>query len=141
LYFTSMQRIATLALLLSIGSLGILARSQAPATGAAYKFQEIKPGIYSAIGTGTLNVGSNSAIIVNQDDALIVDSHITPEAARVMMREMKTITDKPVRLLVNTHFHFDHTDGNQVFGPDVLIFGHDFTRKKLAGDFLHEPIF
>jgi cyclase len=136
-----MRRLITLFALVSIGSLGILARSQAPASGAAYKFQEIKPGIYSAIGTGTLNVGSNSAVIVNQDDVLIVDSHITPEAARVMLREIKTITDKPVRFLVNTHFHFDHTDGNQVFGPDVLIFGHDFTRNKLAGDFLHEPIF
>jgi len=126
---------------MTAGSLGILARSQTPAPGAAYKFQEIKPGIYSAIGTGTLNVGSNSAVIVNQDDVLIVDSHITPEAARVMLREIKAITDKPVKFLVNTHFHFDHTDGNQVFGPEVLIFGHEFTRKKLAGDFLNEPIF
>ena len=136
-----MQRLATLALLLSMGALGIFARAQAPAAGPAYKFQEIKPGIYSAVGTGTLNVGSNSAVIVNQDDVLVVDSHITPEAARVMLREIKTISDKPVKLLVNTHFHFDHTDGNQVFGPDVLIFGHEFTRKKLAGNFLQEPIF
>ena len=64
---------------------------------AAHRFQLIAPGVYGAIGTGTLNVGSNSCVIVNRDDVLIVDSHITPESARALLREMKTITDKPVR--------------------------------------------
>jgi glyoxylase-like metal-dependent hydrolase (beta-lactamase superfamily II) len=134
------SRIVTLAAILLLAALAVaLAPQQAPST--AYRFQEVQPGIYSAIGTGILNVGSNSAVVVNKDDVLVVDSHITPEAARVMLREIKSITDKPVRFLVNTHFHFDHTDGNQVFGPDVQIVAHDFTRRKLAGDFLHEPIF
>src|SRR5690349_3409086 len=134
------SRIVTLAAILLLAALAVaLPRQQAPST--AYRFQEVQPGIYSAIGTGILNVGSNSAVVVNKDDVLVVDSHITPEAARVMLREIKSITDKPVRFLVNTHFHFDHTDGNQVFGPDVQIVAHDFTRRKLAGDFLHEPIF
>ena len=136
-----MTRLRAVLALAAVGVLGVLVRTQPASPQAAYRFQQIQPDVYSAVGTGTLNVGSNSAIIVNTDDVLIVDSHITPEAARVMLRELKTITDKPVRFLVNTHFHFDHTDGNQVFGPDVAIIGHEFTRKKLAGDFLHEPIF
>jgi cyclase len=101
---------------------------------AAHRFQLIAPGVYGAIGTGTLNVGSNSCVIVNRDDVLIVDSHITPESARALLREMKTITDKPVRFLVNTHFHFDHANGNQVFTAPVDIIGHEFTRRKLLGD-------
>jgi hypothetical protein len=40
---------------------------------AAHRFQLIAPGVYGAIGTGTLNVGSNSCVIVNRDDVLIVD--------------------------------------------------------------------
>ena len=136
-----MLRLRLAVALVATGVLGIAATLQTPASPAAYKFQQIQPGIYSAVGTGTLNVVSNSAVIVNADDVLIVDSHITPEAARAMLRELKAITGKPVRFLVNTHFHFDHTDGNQVFGPEVEIIGHEFTRKKLAGDFLHEPIF
>ena len=108
-------------------------RAQTPGSDAAYKFQPIAPGIYSAIGTGTLNVGSNSAVIVNRDDVLIVDSHISPESARVMLRELKSISDKPVRFLVNTHFHYDHTNGNQVFGSAVDVIGHEFTRAKLTG--------
>jgi glyoxylase-like metal-dependent hydrolase (beta-lactamase superfamily II) len=52
----------------------------------------------------------------------------------VLLKELKTITDKPVRFLVNTHFHFDHANGNQVFASPVDIIGHEFTRRKLLGD-------
>jgi hypothetical protein len=53
---------------------------------AAYKFTEIVPGVYSAIGTGAMNVGSNSAVIVNRDELMIVDSHISPESGRAMLQ-------------------------------------------------------
>ena len=115
--------------------------AQAPAPQAAYKFTEIVPGVYSAIGTGTMNVGSNSAVIVNRDDVMIVDSHISPESGRAMLQELKAITDKPVRFLVNTHFHYDHTNGNQAFPPGVDIVGHEFTRRKLTGDILEKGMF
>jgi len=49
--------------------------------GEAFTFQEIQPGIYHAVGTGNLSVGCNGSIFVNEDDVLIVDSHITPAAA------------------------------------------------------------
>ena len=119
--------------LVGIATVSLAFRAQPPGSAAAYKFQPIAPGVYSAIGTGTLNVGSNSAVIVNRDDVVIVDSHISPESARVMLRELKSISDKPVRFLVNTHFHYDHTNGNQIFGPAVDVIGHEFTRAKMSG--------
>jgi glyoxylase-like metal-dependent hydrolase (beta-lactamase superfamily II) len=100
--------------------------------GEAFTFNEIKPGIYHAVGTGSLSVGCNGSIFVNEDDVLIVDSHITPAAAWALLKELKNITDKPVRYVVNTHFHFDHAHGNQVFPEDVEIIGHEFTREKLV---------
>jgi cyclase len=115
--------------------------AQGPAPQAAYKFTEIVPGIYSAIGTGAMNVGSNSAVIVNRDEVMIVDSHISPESGRAMLQELKAITDKPVRFLINTHFHYDHTNGNQAFPPGVDIIGHEFTRRKLTGDVLEHGMF
>jgi glyoxylase-like metal-dependent hydrolase (beta-lactamase superfamily II) len=124
---------------IAISALAFQVQGQTPQT--AYRFQPIVPGVYAAIGTGTLNVGSNSAVVVNSDDVLIVDSHISPESARVMLKEMKTITDKPVRFLINTHFHFDHTNGNQVFGPPVEVIGHSFTRMKMLGDVMHKGLF
>src|SRR5882757_10410341 len=115
--------------------------AQTPAPQAAYKFTEIVPGVYSAIGTGTMNVGSNSAVIVNRDDVMIVDSHISPESGRAMLQELKAITEKPVRTLIDTHFHYDHTNGNQAFPPGVDIIGHEFTRRKLTGDVLDKGMF
>ncbi|HZT77005.1 MAG TPA: MBL fold metallo-hydrolase [Vicinamibacterales bacterium] len=109
-----------------------LAHSQAPAAATQHTFKQIAPGVYSAIAPPSLNGGSNSAVIVNQDDVLVVDSHMTPEAGRVLLQEIKTITNKPVRFLVDTHFHYDHTDGNQAFAPTADIIGHEYTRARLA---------
>ncbi|MBZ5558427.1 MAG: MBL fold metallo-hydrolase [Acidobacteriia bacterium] len=107
-------------------------RAQTPAPPAAHAFTQIAPGVYSAVGSGTSNAGSNSAVIVTQDDVVVVDSHMTPESGRVLLQEIKTLTDKPVRLLIDTHFHYDHTDGNQVFAPIADIIGHEYTRSRLA---------
>lgn len=133
-----MTRIRLALVLAGMAAASLAFDAQTMSPQAAYKFQLIGPGIYSAIGTGALNVGSNSAVIVNRDDVMIVDSHISPEAARVMLADLKAISDKPVRFLVNTHFHYDHTNGNQVFGPAVDIIGHEFTRAKMSGaDYTH----
>ncbi len=101
--------------------------------GQAFTFNEIRQGIYHAVGTGNLVVGANSVVIVNEKDVLLVDSHMTPAAEWAMMRELKSITDKPIRYVVNTHFHFDHLHGNQVFPDDVEIIGHEFTREMVVG--------
>ena len=57
---------------------------------------------------------------------------MTPAAAWALQKELKEFTDKPIRYVVNTHFHFDHAHGNQIFGPEVEIIAHTFTHHKLA---------
>lgn len=126
---------------LAVATLALRPQPVATQAAATHKFTQIVPGVYSAVGTGSINAGSNSAVIVNADDVLIVDSHMTPEAARALLKELPSITDKPVRFLVNTHFHYDHTDGNQVFPPATDIIGHDYTRKRLTGDILQRGMF
>ena len=97
-------------------------RSTAPAAiGKAYKFDRIAEGVYYATATGAKIIGGNNPIIVNDRDVMVVDAGITPAAARALLEDLKTITDKPVRWVVNTHFHYDHTDGNSIFGPNVQI--------------------
>jgi glyoxylase-like metal-dependent hydrolase (beta-lactamase superfamily II) len=100
--------------------------------GEAFTFHSIQPGIYHAVGTGNLAVGCNGSVFVNEEDVLVVDSHITPAAAWALLKELGSITDKPVRYVVNTHFHFDHAHGNQAFPEGVEIIGHEFTREKLV---------
>lgn len=105
--------------------------------GKVYKFEKIADGVYYATG-GT---GSNNVVIVNDRDVLLVDDGTTPAAARALLADMQLITDKPVRYVVNTHFHYDHTDGNSVFPPEVDIIAHEYVRTAiLSFDVLHrEP--
>jgi cyclase len=98
----------------------------------AFTFTELKPGIYHAVATGDVVAICNAVVIVNKDDVLIVDSHVGPSAARALLAELKSITDKPVKYVVNTHYHWDHSGGNQVYPPSVEIIGHELTRQTLV---------
>lgn len=100
--------------------------------GEAFTFHEIRDDVYHVIGTGNLTIGCNGSVIINENDVLLVDSHMTPAASWALLEELSAITDKPVRYVVNTHFHFDHAHGNQTFGDDVEIIGHKFTHDRLA---------
>src|SRR5438132_3037085 len=101
--------------------------------GKAYRFNKVADGVYHAVGTGTLAVVGNSSVIVNDDEVIVVDDHVSPAAAWVLLEELKDITSKPVRTVINTHFHYDHAHGNQIFAKDVEIIGHEFTREMLLG--------
>lgn len=100
--------------------------------GAAFVFEEVAADIYQARGTGNVMVGSNAAIIVNDADVVVIDSLISPAAAAALAQELKSITDKPIKYVVNTHFHFDHAHGNQIYPADVQIIGHEFTYEMLV---------
>ena len=106
-----------------------------------HRFQEIAPGVYFAVGTGTVFVQSNSMVIVNQDDVVVVDSHVTADAARALIDSIASLTDKPIRVLINTHYHFDHAHGNQSFPANIQLIGHEFTRHKLLGNVLEEATY
>src|SRR5579884_3381343 len=96
--------------------------------GKTYKFEKIADGVYYATG----GFGSNNVVIVNDDDVLVVDTGTTPAAARAFVADIKMLTGKPIRYVVNTHWHFDHTDGNSIFGPEVQIIAHDFVRTAIT---------
>jgi glyoxylase-like metal-dependent hydrolase (beta-lactamase superfamily II) len=106
--------------------------------GKTYKFEKIAEGVYYATG-GT---GSNNVVLVNDQDVMLVDDGTTPATARAFLQDVKMLTDKPVRYVVNTHFHYDHTDGNSVFGPEVQIIGHQYVRDAILNlDVLHREPF
>jgi glyoxylase-like metal-dependent hydrolase (beta-lactamase superfamily II) len=79
---------------------------------------EIKPvaeGVYAAIAKPAYKVNCNAAIIFLDDSILVVDTHSKPSAARGLIEQIKKMTDKPVKYVVNTHFHWDHYQGNQAY--------------------------
>ncbi len=100
--------------------------------GKAFEFRQVAPGIYHAVGTGALAVGCNASIVVNDDDVLVVDTHMSPGGAWALREELKALTPKPVRYVINTHWHWDHAHGNQIYGAGVEVIGHEYTRQRLA---------
>src|SRR5712672_233102 len=108
--------------------------------GNAYKFEQIADGVYYATVTRP-GLGSNNVVVINDTDVLIVDAGTSPAAARAFVDDVKKLTDKPIRYVVNTHWHYDHTAGNQIFGPEVQIIATDYLYQMLATvDVLHrEP--
>src|SRR5437764_1281875 len=109
--------------------LAILLQSPYPVvTGKAYKFEQITDGVYYATATGSMVTGSNNAVIIGGRDVLVVDTGTTPAAARAFLDDLKMITDKPVRFVVNTHVHSDHTSGNQVYARKADIIAHEYVK-------------
>ncbi len=98
--------------------------------------QKIKDDIYFIYRPEPLRhfVEGNVMLIVNDKDAILVDGGGSPAAARNIVAEIRKITKKPVRLLINTHPHVDHTLGNEVYVkeyPGVEIISHSATRDDL----------
>ena len=73
------------------------AQTNAPVVSGAHQFEKVTEGIYYTTASGTMNVGANSPIILTDDEALVIDSEITPAAARALVADMKAVTPKPVR--------------------------------------------
>ncbi len=121
--------------MLLVGSLWLETRAQtdAPVVSGAHRFQRVADGIYYATSSGTMSVGSNSPIILTANEALIVDSSITPASGRALAQDLKAITDKPIRYVVDSHYHYDHSFGNQVFDRDAQVIGHQNTLVRMPG--------
>ncbi len=111
------------------GGRGAAAQGAAPA-GKAYRFEKLAEGVYFATGTGVMTTMSNGLVIVNADHTMLVDTSVTPAAARALVAQIKDeITPKPIRYVFNSHYHFDHAHGNQIFGDEVEIVGHEYIRR------------
>jgi glyoxylase-like metal-dependent hydrolase (beta-lactamase superfamily II) len=143
------MRVATLAPVLAIAAAAwltgdVAAQRGAPPSpypitqGKVTRFEKVADGVYYATGAG----GGNSPVVIGDRDVLVVDTNTTPAETRAFLEDLKLITNKPVRYAVNSHYHYDHSDGNQVYreiGADVVA--HEFVKYAMENyDILHrEP--
>src|SRR5690242_9523052 len=74
--------------------------------------------------------GGNIGVSVGEDGIVIVDDQFAPLAPKIKAA-LKGITDKPIRFVLNTHFHGDHTGGNAQFSGDAPIIAQENVRKRL----------
>ena len=93
----------------------VLPRDGKSATKELFELKQVADGVYAAIAAPQYKINSNAAVILTNDGAIVVDSHSKPSAARALFREIQGITTQPVHTLINTHFHWDHWQGNEVY--------------------------
>jgi glyoxylase-like metal-dependent hydrolase (beta-lactamase superfamily II) len=95
---------------------------------ASHAWQEIGDGIFRRrYPSLDLNIG----VVLGTDAALVVDSRATPSQARQLRTELAQLTDLPVGWLFNTHYHWDHTFGNQCF-IEAQLWGQEECRRMLV---------
>jgi cyclase len=97
-----------------------------------FRLNHVAKGVFAAISVpGTGSVG-NAAIIDLGDTTLVVDTFNTIQAAEDLQAAAMYLTGNPVSYVVNTHWHSDHTSGNQVFTPQAQIISTSTTREIMA---------
>jgi glyoxylase-like metal-dependent hydrolase (beta-lactamase superfamily II) len=100
-----------------------------------FEVQKVAEGVYTAIGKP--GVLCNAAIIITEDGVIVVDTHLRPAWARDLIQEIKKLTDKPVRYVINTHWNPDHVQGNKtyasIFGKQTEFISHHNTRDDIIG--------
>jgi cyclase len=84
-------------------------------------FKKLKEGIY--VYAGQLN-DSNVTIIQTQEGIVLIDTGQTPKDSRIVLAALKKLTSEPVRYIIHTEPHSDHTIGNFVFSPPAIIIAH-----------------
>ena len=102
---------------------------------AKFDIQKVADGVYAAVAAPAYKVNSNTAIIESDDGVVVVDTHSKPSAARVIVAHLRDMTTKPVRYVVNTHFHWDHWHGNEVYPstyPGAEIVTNQLTREAMV---------
>jgi cyclase len=110
------------------------ARAQAQTAEATlFTIEKVADGVFAALARPQALTNSNAAIFVLDRDVLVVDAHSKPSAAAALLAQIKKeVTDKPVRYLVNSHFHWDHTQGDTTYkkaDPKVEIIASSATKQ------------
>ena len=99
---------------------------------------QVANGIFVFLTAPYSDVGldGNSVVVLSSDGVLVFDSNGTPAAAAAVLGEIRKMTDQPVRYLVNSHWHWDHWYGAEVYReafPGIQIISHAKTREMELG--------
>jgi glyoxylase-like metal-dependent hydrolase (beta-lactamase superfamily II) len=90
-----------------------------------FRLQKLTDRIYALYGRG-----GNIGFFIGPDEVLMIDSQFK-DLAPGIVRQIKSVTDKPIEYLVNTHYHPDHVGGNEFFIQFARIIAHDNVRKRV----------
>jgi cyclase len=137
-----MHRSAVLSAIVTAGTISIAASAfQAPPKGPspaglnATKIEKVKDNLYVITGSGVANPdafsGGNTAVFITDRGVVIVDTKL-PGWGQTILDRIKTVTNKPLTTIINTHTHSDHTGSNEFFGATVETIVHENTNTNMA---------
>ncbi|HEX5706473.1 MAG TPA: MBL fold metallo-hydrolase [Pyrinomonadaceae bacterium] len=128
----SLRPLALLFLVIIASPLAVFAQSE------NFEVVRVAEGVYATIRKDSPGLGAeaNNVLIINDEDVIVVDANLSPSATREVLAALRKLTTKPVRYVVNTHWHDDHVIGGGVYReafPNVEFIGHARTREYLPG--------
>lgn len=80
-----------------------------------FTVKQVGNGVYAAIGVPGGKAGSNAGFVIGSNGVLVIDSFLDVPPAQALLAEIRKLTSLPVRYVVNTHYHLDHSGGNRAF--------------------------
>jgi glyoxylase-like metal-dependent hydrolase (beta-lactamase superfamily II) len=137
-----MHRRAVLGTIIAIGSISMTVsaywapqQGPTPAGLTATKIEKVKDNLYVITGSGVADnnafSGGNTAVWITEKGVVLVDTKL-PGWGQPLLERIKSVTDKPVTTIINTHTHGDHTGSNEFFGSAVQIVAHENTKTNMA---------
>ena len=136
----TMKRLLALAVLTGVGAISVaVAAYQTPAAQPAgprvIDIEKLKDNLYvltsSKPGDPATFSGGNVAVFITDGGVTLVDTKLTGWG-QAILDKLKTITDKPVTRIINTHTHGDHTGNDNFFGTSVEIVAQDNTKANMS---------
>jgi cyclase len=125
--------------LLLVGGSIVARGSQAPTSSRPDPArQQLADGVYlfRTAPYGEVGLDGNSIAIIGDDGVLVFDTNGTPSAAAAVLAQIRTLTAQPIRYVVNSHWHWDHWYGTEVYTtafPDLKVIAHEKTKAMMAG--------
>ena len=94
-----------------------------------FEIEKINDQFYMLVGGG-----GNVGVFVSEDEVILIDNKYEI-IEDILMASLRKITDKPIKYIINTHFHHDHSDGNRAFGKQgIPILSHQNAKKRMMED-------
>jgi len=91
------------------------AQQSASADSLPFTLKPLGHNVYAAIDNPKGGAGANAGFVIGDDGVLVVDTFVNLDAAKALLAEIRKLTPLPVKYVVNTHYHLDHTGGNKIF--------------------------
>jgi glyoxylase-like metal-dependent hydrolase (beta-lactamase superfamily II) len=109
-----------------------------------FALRKIGDGVWAVIANDAGKAFANAGVVVGDKGVAVIDTFQDPEAAKELLAEIRKLTPLPIRFVVNTHYHIDHVNGNDVFAAaGAVIVAHRNVRAWMRSEnlkFWPDPI-